>query len=162
MISNLKDLENVINSYIVKALELTRDEIHEVLWQKVADYYSEPVFNNELDPTEPLYYRRTELLMNSLTASHIKNDGDFYYFDVGWDEDYLRFRYPLSTMNRYGREYSRPKGQQVLEWFNSSSHGGTVDGEHNYFDEALEELGNEQGIINLFKQNCKKVGLPIK
>ena len=44
---------------------------------------------------------------------------------------------------------------------NDHSHGGLVPGEHDYWDEALSELGGEEGIIELFKQNCIKVGIPI-
>ena len=40
-IQNMKDLEKVVNKYIIKALELTRDEIFEVVSRKVSDYYNE-------------------------------------------------------------------------------------------------------------------------
>ena len=40
-IHNMKELEKVVNKYIIKALELTRDEIFEVVSRKVSDYYNE-------------------------------------------------------------------------------------------------------------------------
>ena len=71
MINNIKDLEKTLNKYLIKALELTRDEIFEVVFKKVEDYYNEPVFSS-LDPTEPAFYERTYKLMESLTAFWVK------------------------------------------------------------------------------------------
>lgn len=54
-------------------------------------------------------------------------------------------------------------GEQVLYWFNDKSHGGRVQGEHKFWDEAIEEINEIYGgIPNLFKRNCKKAGIPIK
>ena len=52
-------------------------------------------------------------------------------------------------------------GLEVLSWYNSKSHGGTVKGSHSFWDETIDELGGEQGILNLFKENGKKIGLLI-
>ena len=157
IIQNIKDLDKVFEPYLEKAMILTRDEIFEVVSRKVLDYYNEPVFQH--DPTDvPDYYQRTGSLMESLTATHISKSGNVMEFRVGWDDDYLTFRYPKG----FGKsKYNGITGLQVLQAFNSGTHGYTVDGEHNYWDEALDELGGEQGIINRFKANCKKVGLPI-
>lgn len=161
IIQNIKDLDKVFEPYLEKAMLLTRDEIFEVVSRKVSDYYNEPVFSDP-DPTEPNYYSRTGQLMESLTATHITKSGNAMEFRVGWDDDYLTFRYPRGfTTKKYGDKYNGITGLQVLQAFNSGTHGYTVDGEHNYWDEALAELGGEQGIINRFKANCKKVGLPI-
>ena len=156
-INNMKDLENIVNKYIAKALELTRDEIFEVVSRKVSDYYNEDVFM--YDPTdEPDYYQRTGNLMESLTATHVNPNNNGYEFRVGWDDDYLTFRYPKG----FGKSrYNGITGLQVLQAFDSGTHGYTVSGSHNYWTEALDELGNESGLIERFKKNCKRVGLPI-
>ena len=157
IIQNIKDLDKVFEPYLEKAMILTRDEIFEVVSRKVSDYYNEPVFQH--DPTDiPDYYQRTGNLMESLTATHISKNGNYMEFRVGWDDDYLTFRYPKG----FGKsKYNGITGLQVLQAFNSGTHGYTVSGSHNYFQEALDELGGELGIINSFKANCKKVGLPI-
>lgn len=161
IVQNIKDLEKVFEPYLEKAMLLTRDEIFEVISRKVSDYYNEPVFSDP-DPTEPDYYSRTGMLMDSLTASKITKSENSMEFRVGWDDEYLTFRYPRGfTTKKYGDKHNGITGLQVLQAFNSGTHGYTVDGEHNYWDEALDELGGEQGIINRFKANCKKVGLPI-
>lgn len=156
-IQNMKDLEKVVNKYIIKALELTRDEIFEVVSHKVSDYYNEEVFEHE--PRDiPDFYQRTGNLMESLSATHITSNGNGYEFRVGWDDDYLTFRYQKG----FGKsKYNGITGLQVLQAFDSGTHGYTVQGSHNYFQEALDELGNEKGIIELFKKNCKRVGLNI-
>ena len=156
-IQNMKDLEKVVNKYIIKALELTRDEIFEVVSRKVSDYYNEEVFEHE--PRDiPDFYQRTGNLMESLSATHITSNGNRYEFRVGWDSEYLQFRYPRGFRKS---KYNGITGLQVLQAFDSGTHGYTVQGEHNYWTEALNELGNEKGIIELFKKNCKRVGLNI-
>lgn len=156
-IHNMKELENVVNKYIIKALELTRDEIFEVVSRKVSDYYNEEVFAHERYDI-PDFYQRTGNLMESLSATHITSNGNGYEFRVGWDSEYLQFRYPKG----FGKsKYNGITGLQVLQAFDSGTHGYTVKGSHNYFQEALDELGNEKGIIELFKKNCKRVGLNI-
>lgn len=157
IIQNIKDLDKVFEPYLEKAMILTRDEIFEVVSRKVSDYYNEPVFQH--NPTDvPDYYQRTGNLMESLTATHISKSGNYMEFRVGWDDDYLTFRYPKG----FGKsKYNGITGLQVLQAFDSGTHGYTVSGSHNYFQEALDELGGELGIINRFKANCKKVGLPI-
>ena len=156
-IQNMKDLEKVVNKYIIKALELTRDEIFEVVSRKVSDYYNEEVFKHE--PRDiPDFYQRTGNLMESLSATHITSNGNGYEFRVGWDSEYLQFHYPKG----FGKsKYNGITGLQVLQAFDSGTHGYTVSGSHNYFQEALDELGGESGIINRFKTNCKRVGLNI-
>ena len=96
--------------------------------------------------------------MESLSATHITQNGNLFEFRVGWDEEYLTFRYPKG----FGKsKYNGITGLQVLQAFDSGTHGYTVSGSHNYFQEALDELGGESGIINRFKTNCKRVGLNI-
>ena len=156
-IHNMKELEKVVNKYIIKALELTRDEIFEVVSRKVSDYYNEEVFEHE--PRDiPDFYQRIGNLMESLSATHITSNGSGYEFRVGWDSEYLQFHYPKG----FGKsKYNGITGLQVLQAFDSGTHGYTVSGSHNYFQEALDELGGESGIINRFKTNCKRVGLNI-
>ena len=160
-IRNMNDMNKVLQPYIIKAMELTRDEIFEVVSRKVSDYYNEPVFSPP-DEDIPDVYNRTGRLMESLTASHVTTSNGIYSFRVGWDDDYLTFHYPGGFTRRgHDKSYNKATGLQVLNWFNDSSHGGTVSGSHDYWDEVILELGSEQGIIDKFKRNCKKVGIPI-
>lgn len=157
IIKNINDLNKALEPYLEKAMELTKKEIFEVVSRKVTEYYEEPVFDND-DQSEPKYYRRTGALMENLTASHISKSGNTLSFTVGWDDDYLQMRYE----NQFYPQQAGATGLSVLRSFNASRHGWSVKGEHDYFDEALEELGGESGIAKLFMANCKKVGLPIK
>lgn len=157
--NNMKDLEKMLDPYFQKAAIKTRDEIFEIMSNKVSEYYNEPVFSDP-DPTEPDYYERTGRLMESLTASHVTKTKNGYEFTVGWDSDYLSFRYPK------GFESSRSffngiTGSQVLYAFNHSTHGFTVDGEHNYFDEAIDEINSRGGADGIFIKHLKKLGVPI-
>jgi len=161
-IKSTKDLTTVFNLRIIKALELTRDEIFKIILKKVTDYYEEQVFNPP-NESEPDYYNRTRILLKSLTASHIKMSKNNYEFTVGWNDEYLTFRYPGGfAKNGSAGTFNKATGLQVLNWFNSESHGGTVDGSHRYFDEAIDELGGKEGIVNILKSNMKKCGFSIK
>ena len=162
MIRNMKDLKKVVDKYIEKAMIMTRDEIFEVLSEKVSNYYDEPVFYNN-PPNEPRWYERTGRLMEELTGSNIKKVGNSYYFTVGWSDEYLSFTYPGNSFQRHNPPINPATGHDVLTWMNSALHGGTVNGSHNYFDEAIEELNARHGSIPLlFKKNLRKCGLPIK
>ena len=158
----MKDLENIVNKYIIKALELTRDEIFEVIAIKVAEYYTEKVFS-EPDRSEPDYYERTYKLAESLKYSDVSKNNNGFEFWCGWDDEYLSFKYDNGfKIKKYGSAYNGITGLQVLQAFDSASHGYTIQGQHKYWQEVLEELGHENGILQKFKENCKKVGLPIK
>lgn len=158
MVENLQDLERMIQPYIAKALKLTGDTIYNKLKEKVDAYYNEPVFS-EPNIQTPDVYQRTNTLKNSLFEPIIVQNGNITVLTTGFEDDYLSFEYPG---NPQWKKNKPATGKDVLEYFNSSSHGGTVKSSHDFWDEALDELGGEQGIINLFKQNCKRVGLPIK
>ena len=141
-------IQNEINNRLVKAMTLTRDHIHKVLFKAVCAYYEEYT---------PVQYKRTGNLMESLSASKVYSDGNKISCSVGWDDDYLTFSYYKNIIT----------GSTVLNLsFNNSMHGApapyAVPGEHDFWDEAMEELGGEEGIVNLFIGNCKKCGIPIQ
>ena len=101
----------------------------------------------------PDVYNRTYNLMESLSASHIIENGDTYSFTVGWDREYLTFRYPKG----FGKsQYNGITGLQVLQAFDSSTHGYTVSGSHDFWSEAINDLGGQEGIKIRFKNNLKK------
>lgn len=153
-IVNIRQLEYEIESRLVEALNLTKEEIYNIVHKKALEYYSEPVFDDP-DSTTPNVYKRTNRLANSLRRS-VESDGNGYLLKVGWENDYLGFRYPsFSSTGMF------PSGFQVLQWFNSSSHGGIVPGSHNFWDEAINEMGGETGIIGIFKKNLRAVGLNV-
>lgn len=162
MIKNINDLKRVIDRYIEKAMIMTRDEIFEVLSDKVSNYYEEDVFYNN-PPSDPRLYKRTGRLMEELTGSNIQKNGNSYCFTVGWPDEYLSFTYPGNSLQPHNPPINPATGYDVLIWMNTGYHGGTVGGNHNYFDEAIEELNARHGSIPLlFKKKLKECGLPIR
>ena len=139
MAKNLKELNEILKNYIGTALILTQWDIREILEKKVEEYY---------DEYQPVLYERTWKLRNSLQCSNIKFEKKGVSCTVGWDNYYIAMRYTGGAT-----------GEQVLYWFNDKSHGGRVQGEHKFWDEAIEEINEIYGgIPNLFKRNCKKSG----
>ena len=159
---NYNEFEKFFNSKLQKAMELTRDEVFEVVSRKVSDYYNEDVFATP--PTDvPDYYERTGTLMESLSGGHVIKQGNAYSFTVGFDDDYLEFRYSGGfTTRRYGSKYNAITGEQVLQAFNTGTHGYTVQGSHNYWDEALDEINSRGGLDGILKRNLIKLGVPIR
>lgn len=162
IIKNLGQLQKELGSKIKKALELTRDEIFNVVSRKVVDYYNDQVFDGSSNPRD---YDRTGKLMESLSASHITSTGNGFEFTVGWDDDYLIFTYPGWNI-QYGRGLSGKNaatGLDVLNYMNEGYHGGySFFGGHKFWDESLNELGGKSGILNMFEKNLRICGVPIK
>lgn len=160
-IKSLKDLNKVLDPYIKRALEMTRDEIFEIFARKITEYYEEPVFSPP-DQDVPDYYQRTGQLMESLTASNVTKSGNGFEFKVGFDDDYLVYHYPTGFSHpKYGNMYNGITGAQVIEAMNAGTHGYTVKGNHHYLDEIINEIGGNAGVIKRFKKNLKKLGLNI-
>ena len=160
-INSFRELEKKVNACVETAMTKTRDIIFKIVSQKVFDYYQEEVFSNGNGGfcNTPAVYQRTGTLMESLSASHITRNGSHFEFTVGFDDDYLTFRYPG---NPRWKKNIPATGRDVLTWFNDKSHGGTVDGSHKFWDEAIEEIDSQYGSVGeLFLQNLKATGLPI-
>lgn len=163
--SNIKVLENLLNAKIQKAMVLTKDEVFNIIFNKVMDYYNESVFNNDSSNIPKYYARGTDKmsLMESLISSPVIKKGTSYTFTVGFPDEYLEFRYQGGfTTKKYGSQYNAITGEQVLQAFNSGTHGYTVKGTHNYWNEALSEINDRGGIGGIFIQNLIKLGVPIK
>ena len=97
-------------------MELTRDEVFEIVSQKVLDYYNEPVFDGIKIPE----YHRTGHLMDSLTGGHVKYENNMYSFTVGWDDEYISYTYPGWEF-RWGRGLAGKNyatGEDVLTYLN--------------------------------------------
>lgn len=155
MIKDFNELKVKIDKCIVVALEQTRRTVGNTLVNKVSDYY---------DEYEPSEYERTWKLLDSIASESrysldngkVTETKGGYEFKVGWDIYYLNFYYKAAT------------GQMVLEWFDNKTHGGWRydnegnEFEHRFFTEAIEELGGEDGVKNLFKQNLRATGLSLR
>lgn len=161
---NMKDLEDAINSIIFKAMELTMYEVHNIVFDKVLQYYSEPVFFNS-PPTEPKKYIRGSSqmsLMESCKYSGVISSSNGYYFTVGFNDEYLTFRYDGWGDNTKSK-YDAITGEEVLKAFNNKTHGYTIKGEHKYWDEAIEEIHSQYGSVEeLFITKLRECGLQVK
>lgn len=159
---NYNEFEKFFNSKLQKAMELTRDEVFEIVSNKVSDYYKEEVFATPPHDI-PDYYQRTGTLMESLSGGQVTYQNGYYSFTTGFDDDYLEFRYSGGfTTRKHGSRYNAITGEQVLQAFNTSTHGYTVQGDHSYWDEALDEINSRGGLDGILKRNLIKLGVPIK
>ena len=147
IIRNPNDLIKIFDARVSQALKMTQAEIYKAFQESLSEYYHEPVFGGSSIPKQ---YERLYKMLNSIVKTDIIKSGDGFSCMVEVDRDYLGYNYQGGAT-----------GQEVWEWANANTHGGTIRGNLKVWDNAIDCLGGEQGIINLMKQNLKKCGVPI-
>lgn len=166
----MKDLDKLIKPYIEKAMILTRDEITAIIQKHVDEYYEEKFFVQNSPQNKPYKYHRTNKFKEALEdVQPVKYSNGKFSFRVGFSEDYLEFEYDGGAT-----------GFEVLGWASEGAHGGiygnaTKDflgmptndrygsGDVFFWNDAMIEIEQKYGSLKqLFINNCRKVGLPIK
>ena len=147
IIRNPNDLIKIFDARVSQALKMTQAEIYKAFQESLSEYYHEPVFGGSSIPKQ---YERLYKMLNSIVKTDIIKSGDGFSCTVEVDRDYLGYNYQGGAT-----------GQEGWEWANANTHGGTIRGNLKVWDNAIDCLGGEQGIINLMKQNLKKCGVPI-
>lgn len=171
IIKNMNDLNKTLKPYIEKAMTLTRDEISDIIQKHIDEYYEEDFFIKNSPPNKPYRYKRTNKFKNALSQNiyPVKYSNGKFSFKVGFGKNYLNFQYQGGA-----------SGFEVLGWASEGSHGGIYgnstnsfvndsvdygygDGNVFFWNDALIEIEEKYGSIqNMFINNCKKAGLPIK
>lgn len=141
VIKNPSDLTIVFKKRVALALNATQDVIYRTLQEKLSEYYYE---------ITPKVYDRTYKLFNSIIKTEIITTGDGFSCTVEVDPSYLDYTYKGGAT-----------GLEVWNWANANSHGGTVSGNIEVWNNAIDALGGKNGIINLMKQNLQKYGVPV-
>lgn len=147
VIKNPNDLIKILDVRVAMALKMTQNEICKAFQISLSEYYHEPVFGGSSIPKQ---YERLYKMLNSIVKTDIIKSGCGFSCTVEVDRDYLGYNYQGGAT-----------GQEVWEWANANTHGGTIKGNLKVWDNAIDYLGGEQGIINLMKQNLKKCGVPV-
>lgn len=145
IIKSMNDLSKIFELRIQKALEMTQNEIWEIIQKYIDAYY------DEYDPVR--YIRTFKFQTESLIKTKITRSGNGFSCTVEIDPDYLHYTYPGG--------YATGLGVAILA--NEHSHGGVYSDDFGCFwDDALAEIGLEPGIIYMMKNNLKKCGVPVK
>lgn len=147
VIKNPNELMKILSARISLALQMTQNAIYKIVQESLSEYYHEPVFNGSSIPQK---YDRLYKMLNSIVKTDIVNTGNGFSCTVEVNRDYLGYTYPGGAT-----------GQKVWEWANDKTHGGNVKGNLKVWDNAIDRLGGEAGIINLMKQNLRKCGVPV-
>lgn len=145
VIKNMKGLNKIIEKRIQKALEITQEEIFDTIQEHINTYYTE---------YSPKKYIRTEMFkLESLIKTKVVNENGKLYCTVEIDPNYLNYTYPGGYATGLG----------VAMEANRHSHGGIYDDDFGCFwDDAMIELGLENGIKYIMKKNLQRCGVPIK
>ena len=147
IIKNPNDLIKILDARVSQALKMTQTEIYKAFQESLSEYYHEPVFHGTSTPKQ---YERLYKMLNSIVRTDIVKSGGGFSCTIEVNEAYLNYTYPGGAT-----------GQEVWEWANANTHGGTVKGNLEVWNNAVARLGDEIGIINLMKENLKKCGVPV-
>lgn len=147
IIKNPNDLIKILDARVSQALRTTQTEIYKVFQESLSEYYHEAVFDGSSIPKQ---YDRLYKMLNSIIRTDIVKSGNGFSCTVEVNEAYLNYTYPGGAT-----------GQEVWEWANANTHGGTVEGNLEVWNNAIARLGDEIGIVNLMKENLKKCGVPV-
>lgn len=154
-IKNSKQLKDILlEQYAASALKKTQKEIYDIIQESITEFYRE---------YSPQRYHRQYKFLNSLVKTELVRKGGSISCEVKIDENYLN--YPYSEQERFNPSLPAT-GLDVVKWANNEisglgKHGGTVytGNDKGFWDEAMESLGGDIGILALFKNNLKKRGL---
>lgn len=149
MVKSMSELKRILQNRASQALKMTRDEMFKVFQKHINEYYSEKVFRGGTSAI-PFLYDRTYKLLNSLIKTDVIQSGYEISCKVEIDQDYLNYAYKEGAT-----------GLEVATYANTQLHGGTVSGDIEIWNDAIEELGGRDGIMRLIKNNLKKCGVPI-
>lgn len=145
VIKSMNDLSKILEARIKKALEMTQDEIWEVIQNHIDAYYS------EYSPKK--YIRTFKFQTESLIKTKVIKDGNKLSCTVEIDPEYLHYTYPGGYATGLG----------VAMEANQQSHGGIQDDSFGRFwDDSMAELGLAPGILYIMKKNLKACGVPVK
>lgn len=149
IIKNMNDITKILSVRVSKALQMTQNEIYKVIQEHIADYYKEPVFRDGRSAI-PMLYDRSYKMLNSLIKTNIITTKGEISCSVEIDPNYLDYEYIGGV-----------SGLDVWLSANEQFHGWSIEGDIRVWDDAMAELGLEQGIVYLMKKNLKKCGVPV-
>lgn len=158
VIKSINDLSKIIEQRATMALKMAQKEIGECIQESIDEYYKEKVFRGGTSAI-PLIYERTYKLLNSMVKTEIVKNGNTLSCEVGISDDYLNYKYPGTN----GWDGVSATGRDILTWNNETgSHGGTVDGDWEIWNQAMQTLSGEEGIMAIFVSKLKKCGINVK
>ena len=158
IIKNINDLNKIIEQRATMAMKMAQKEIGECIQESIDEYYKEKVFRGGTSAI-PLIYDRTYKLLNSMVKTEIVKSGNTLSCQVGISDDYLNYKYPGTD----GWDGVDATGRDVLNWDSEDgSHGGSVDGDWKIWEQAMQTLSGENGIMSIFISKLKKCGINVK
>lgn len=157
-IKSMKDLKKVVEGRLALAMKFTQQEIYEVIQKHIKDYYEEKVFRGGSSAI-PKVYDRTYQFLNSLIKTDIATSGGKVSCSVKIDMDSLDYIQSAETVINMINE-----GYHAYVALNDSEYETPYDipAKGRFWDDAMDELGGYDGILDIMKKNCRKVGLNIR
>lgn len=161
-INNMKDLEKFMQGRLSLALKFTQQEIYKVIQENIKNYYEEKVFYDRTSGSMsaiPNVYNRTYQFLNSLIKTDVIIRNGKVSCSVMIDTDSLDYLQDGDiVVDMINRGYHADKS--LNDGFYETPRN--IYAKSKFWDDSLEQLGGYDGILQIMKKNCKKVGIPIK
>lgn len=158
---NMKNFEKLVNERLSLALKFTQQEIYEVIQENIKNYYEEKVFYDSITKTRsaiPKLYDRSYQFLNSLIKTNVTIKNGVVSCSVEIDTDSLDYlQDPETVIDMINRGLHADKSLNDGDYQTPRN----IYGQSHFWDDSLEQLGGYDGILNIMKRNCKKVGIPI-
>lgn len=145
-VKNMKQLEEMLNARMKKALKDTQKYIYDILKQTVVDFYHDYT---------PEQYERTYEFIKSVIKTDIKMVGNSAQCTVEVKREYLDYRYPSDKW--YGDPVT---GYMVADWAARGLHGGWKHGKQGK-EFWMDNYDLFDKFLNEFKTNLELHGLTI-
>lgn len=155
IIKDIRDITKIFEARVSKALKATQDEIYKIIQKHITAYYQEKVFDGS---SIPAVYERTYQFLNSLIKTDIVSDGSSFGCSVKIDMESLDYLQPAEVViDMIYRGYHADKS--LNNGFYETPRNIRTLG--NFWEDSIEELGGEVGIMDLMKKNLIKFGVPV-
>ena len=160
-INNMKDLEKFIQGRLSLALKFTQQEIYKVIQENIKNYYEEKVFYDRTSggmSVIPNVYNRTYQFLNSLIKTDVIIRNGKVSCSVMIDTNSLDYLQDGDiVVDMINRGYHADKS--LNDGFYETPRN--IYAKSKFWDDSLEQLGGYDGILQIMKKNCKRVGLNV-
>lgn len=142
-------------------MDTMQNEVYNAIHAFMILYYTEPVFNNFLDPTNPIEYERTYNFFKSLTKSKIRR------VDKGWECCvYIDF----DSFDGYDGHTA----YEVVNMINRGFHADTsmnngiyktpydIESKNHFWNDSIEDFKKGNYIINVFINFLRSRGIKVE
>lgn len=157
VIKSSSDLHNMLGQHASLGLQTARQVIEACMQESIKEYYKESP--SGVNSAAPAVYQRTYELLNRLITTDVTRSGNTLSCEVKIDPSYQSYYYPDSN----GYDGVSAAGPGLSAWRSETeSHGSAVDHDREIWNQAVQSLGGQTGIMAILVSQLKKCGIHVR